>query len=184
MAYDPEIHHRRSTRLKGFDYSSANAYFVTICTEGREATLADVEDGEVLVREAGVVVHDEWGRLPQRFPGLGLDVFIVMPTHIHGILVLGYDPEALASSYGNDGTLPTLGQVMRAFKSRSAVAANRALGREGGAFWQCGFYDRVVRNDRELSNIRIYIQVNPANWLKDENNPDFLDRRPSRPDRP
>src|SRR5262245_42091163 len=74
MTYDPEIHHRHSTRLKEYDYTTANAYFVTVCTHGREALLAEIDDGVALVTPAGQRVHDEWGRLPTHFPGLGLDV--------------------------------------------------------------------------------------------------------------
>src|SRR5262245_50936841 len=131
MTYDPEIHHRRSTRLKVYDYATANAYFVTVCIHRREALLAETDDGVALLTLAGHCVHEEWGRLPNYFPGVGLDVFIVMPNHLHGIVVLGSEPDALAERSRRGEALPSLGQVMRAFKARSAIVANRSLGREG-----------------------------------------------------
>ena len=80
MGYDPEKHRRRSLRLKGHDYSQPGAYFVTICLQGREPYLE--------MPEVRHIVEDTWRALPQRFPIIELDEFIVMPDHIHFILML------------------------------------------------------------------------------------------------
>jgi putative transposase len=88
MRYDPEKHRRRSMRLKGYDYSQAGAYFVTICTQGRACLFGEVIDGEMRLNDAGRMVVAEWERLPALFPNVVLDAFVVMPNHIHGIVIL------------------------------------------------------------------------------------------------
>ena len=123
MAYDPDIHHRRSIRLPGYDYAAAGYYYVTICTHGREITM-EHEQVRGFVSEA-------WQDLPGRFTGTDVDEFVVMPNHVHGIVVLR-------------ATESTLGDVIRAFKSISAIAANRVLGRAGRPFWQRGYFERIT----------------------------------------
>jgi putative transposase len=88
MRYDPEKHRRRSIRLKGYDYSQAGVYFVTICTQGRACLFGEVIDGEMRLNDAGRMVVAEWERLPVSFPNVVLDAFVVMPNHIHGIVIL------------------------------------------------------------------------------------------------
>jgi putative transposase len=83
-----DTHHRRSVRLQGYDYAQAGAYFVTICTQDRECSLGKVVDGEMALSDAGRMVQSVWEGLPGRFPTVELDQFVVMPNHIHGILVL------------------------------------------------------------------------------------------------
>jgi len=86
MPFDPDRHHRRSIRLRGYDYSQAGAYFVTICTQGRQCCFGDIVDGEMHLNDAGRMVWAEWHALPARFPGIALDEFVVMPNHLHGIM--------------------------------------------------------------------------------------------------
>ena len=88
MPYDPNRHHRRSIRLKGYDYSQAGAYFITICTQDRACLFGKVVNGEMRLNDAGRMVLAEWNRLPERFPHLVLDAFVVMPNHVHGIVVI------------------------------------------------------------------------------------------------
>ena len=93
MRFDPERHHRRSIRLKGYDYHQAGAYFVTICTQDRAFLFGQVVHGEMRLNEAGKMVYDVWNDLPAFYPGVQTDAFIVMPNHIHGIIILvGADP--------------------------------------------------------------------------------------------
>jgi hypothetical protein len=119
VGYDPRIHHRRSIRLAGHDYSHAGAYFVTICTHNRALSLQAEP-----VRE---VVRLAWCGLPERFPIVALDEFVIMPNHVHGIIIL-----ADAASGDAASSAPTLGHVVRAFKSISATEAN-PIGRSGSA---------------------------------------------------
>jgi putative transposase len=149
MGYDPEKHHRSSLRLKGYDYSQPGAYFVTICLQGREPYLA--------IPEVRHIVEDTWKALPQRFPAIELDEFIVMPDHIHFILNLQPDHKHR----------PTLSTIVNAYKSLTARASFshlRTLGDIcGNQFWQQRFYDHIICNETELLAIRTYIHNNPIN---------------------
>jgi REP element-mobilizing transposase RayT len=167
MKYDPRIHHRRSIRLARYDYSQPGAYFVTICTYNRELSLqADqVKEG----------VRSVWLGLPARFPHVVLDEFVIMPSHLHGVIILA--PTAAskgAASKGAASSAPTLGQIIRAFKSLGAIEANRTLGSSGRPFWQRNYYEHVIRDEDELNIIRRYICDNPRNWLDDPDNPSNL----------
>jgi hypothetical protein len=88
MAYDPEKHHRRSIRLKGYDYTQPGAYFITICTHGRECLFGEIIDGEMHLNEAGQIVVQTWQDLPNHVPNVQLDAFVVMPNHVHGIIII------------------------------------------------------------------------------------------------
>jgi REP element-mobilizing transposase RayT len=88
MAYNPKIHHRRSIRLKGYDYSKAGAYFITLCCQDMKHRFGKIENGEMILNENGKIAYNEWAKLPSRFPNMELDVFQIMPNHIHGILIV------------------------------------------------------------------------------------------------
>ncbi|MFP4040814.1 MAG: hypothetical protein ACLFS7_09760, partial [Desulfosudaceae bacterium] len=88
MKFNSKIHHRRSIRLQGYDYSQAGAYFVTICTQNRECLFGDIADGEMRLNDAGQMVQTVWDEIPAHYPGIDIDAFIIMPNHIHGIIVL------------------------------------------------------------------------------------------------
>ena len=88
MKYDPYRHHRRSIRLKGYDYAQPGAYFITICTHNRERSLGKIVDSQIIVSPAGEIVRKAWGTLQRQFPTIGLDVFAIMPNHIHGIITV------------------------------------------------------------------------------------------------
>ncbi len=88
MKFDSDIHHRRSIRLKGYDYTQAGAYFVTICTQGKECLFGKIDDGEMCKNDAGRMIQEVWDGLPQHYPGVDVDLFVVMPNHVHGIIVL------------------------------------------------------------------------------------------------
>ena len=153
---DPQVHRRRSIRLAGYDYSQTGAYFITICTHNRALFLQT--EG---VQEAACSV---WHDLPARFPTVALDEFTVMPNHIHGIIFL----------MGAASSAPTLGKVIRAFKSISAIEANKALNRSGQPFWQRNYYEHIIRDEDELHALRQYIRDNPLKWDEDPDNPSNL----------
>jgi putative transposase len=90
--YNPNIHHRRSIRLKGYDYSQAGLYFITICCQDRICRFGHVENGEMVLNEYGQIAFDEWVKLSERFPNFELDVFQIMPNHMHGIILLNNIP--------------------------------------------------------------------------------------------
>ncbi|HPH38015.1 MAG TPA: hypothetical protein PL108_10155, partial [Sediminibacterium sp.] len=88
MKYDPLKHHRRSIRLKGYDYAQAGAYFITICCQNRECRFGTIENDQMILNAYGQIACDEWMALPERFANCALDVFQIMPNHMHGIIVL------------------------------------------------------------------------------------------------
>jgi REP element-mobilizing transposase RayT len=157
-------------RLRGRDYSRPGAYFVTICTRDREVWFGSVHDGRVILEPAGEVVKAVWGSLADRFAGLEVDEFIIMPNHVHGIVVLVgaqfIAPDSAA------GRRPHLGEVVRTFKAASTRLIRDAD--ETGFAWQPGYYDHVIRGDEEMTRVRSYIRANPARWDEDELNKDRL----------
>lgn len=86
MKYDSGKHHRRSIRLQGYDYSQPGCYFITMVTKNRECLLCNVTDGEICLNDVGKIIQKNWEDMPNRFPGVALDVYTIMPNHIHGIL--------------------------------------------------------------------------------------------------
>jgi putative transposase len=92
MKYNPQKHHRRSIRLKGYDYSQAGLYFITICCQERICRFGHIDDGEMILNGYGQIAYNEWTKLPERFPNFELDVFQIMPNHIHGIIILNEIP--------------------------------------------------------------------------------------------
>ncbi len=192
MRYDPDKHHRRSIRLRGYDYAWPGAYFVTIVTQGRECLFGDVVGDAMQLNKAGHAVLEVWGGLPDRFPAVQLDAFVVMPNHVHAIVIIvgaGIAPprvpdregaaprdkgEGAASRGDHEGaasSAPTLGDVMRAFKSLSALSVNRLVGRSGQPLWQRNYFEHVVRDEADLDRARRYIEANPQRWAEDEENP-------------
>ena len=88
MPYDPQKHHRRSIRLKGYDYTQPGAYYVTLCTKARQCLFGDVIKGEMRLNSLGHIAFTCWQAIPEHFPHVELDAFVVMPNHLHGILVI------------------------------------------------------------------------------------------------
>ena len=88
MKYSPHIHHRRSIRLKGYDYSQNGAYFVTICVQNRECLFGKIKNGEMILNDAGKMTEKYWKEIPGHFPNVILDAFVIMPNHTHGILII------------------------------------------------------------------------------------------------
>ncbi len=176
MRYDPEKHLRRSIRLKGYDYSTAGAYFVTICTYRRECFLGEITDGEMRLSDAGRMVHLIWEQLPDHYPYIKLDAFVIMPNHVHGIVILndwadmvgaGFKPAPTAG--GKRHGIP---EIIRGFKTFASRRINESREMMGVPTWQRNYYEHVVRNDRALNTIRNYIEANPSQWANDPENPE------------
>lgn len=190
MTYNPDLHHRRSIRLREFDYSSAGAYFVTLCVQGRECLFGSVVDGSMQLNEAGRMVEGAWRALAERFPKVVVDEFVVMPNHLHGVILLnerrgepcvrpnfrggGGQGEHKVRPYGTADF--SLGRICQAFKSLTTVEYVRGVKDHDwssfpGRLWQRNYHERVIRNEGELIGIREYIQNNPLKWHDDEENP-------------
>jgi putative transposase len=182
VRFDPDRYHRRSLRLQGYDYSQPGAYFVTICTHGQECIFGDVTDDRVELSPYGEMVWQTWRGLPERFERIELDQFVVMPNHVHGIIVItpvvGADGVG-AIRVGAIHELPLqterrgmlLPKVIGYFKMNAAKAINGLRGTPGTPVWQRNYYDHIVRNETELHAIQQYILDNPMNWQLDRENP-------------
>ena len=115
MPYNPQIHHRRSIRLKGYDYSQSGAYFVTIVTQGRASLFGRIENGEMILNDAGRMIVKWWNELPNKFPQITLGAFIVMPNHFHGIIIINAVPVVVGGDprVSPDGADETVGGNLR-----------------------------------------------------------------------
>jgi REP element-mobilizing transposase RayT len=159
---------RRSNRLPEYDYAREGAYSITVCTHRRRHLFGEVIDEQLQMTLLAQIVSTTWYAIPTHFPNVTLDAFIIMPDHLHGIIVLGQP--AIINITGAMNCAPTkttLGNVVRAFKARVTAAANRARGNIGTRVWQRDYYDRIVRNVAELDRTRQYIADNPRNWQRD-----------------
>jgi|SRR3989338_1623830 len=184
IKYNSDIHHRQSMRLKGFDYSQAGAYFVTVCIQNRICLFGKIEGGEIHLNEAGYMVHRIWNELPEKYPGVEIDEFIVMPNHIHGIVVLNVGAGPCACPDSNKGqprgvapTRLSLPDVVHRYKS--FTTSEYRIGVEQFNWmpfpcklWQRNYYEHIIRNDAEMNRIREYILNNPLQWDSDSENPE------------
>ncbi len=169
----PTDHLRRSLRLKGFDYSAAGGYFVTICTHNRRALFGEIRDEVMELSTLGKTVELCWEGLPARFPGVTLDTVVVMPNHFHAVVMLPWQLEGERhQNVAATGGCPSLGFVVNHFKAtvtRAAKFADPSV----LPVWQPDFYDHVIRNEHDLRLIREDIQNNPVQWTLDRENPNY-----------
>ena len=168
-----EKHNRRSIRLAGYDYSQPGLYFVTICTFKHQQLFGQIEDGYMILNEAGENANICWLLIPDHFPNTELDEFIVMPNHVHGIIHI--------VDFGNVGAknfspLPnnmnsfhspskTLGSIVRGFK----IGVTNWIRKNTDNYhvWQRNYYEHIIRDEDDLDRIRKYIRHNPGNWNND-----------------
>jgi putative transposase len=232
MSFNPSIHHRKSIRLKNFDYTNAGMIFITLCTHERMSLFGKIINGKLQASTFGDIAKTQWQNISNRWASITVDEFIVMPNHIHGILQFNTkttvgaplagaldsetgapnpnentqiktntddsnratvnnratarvapttaEPEnpvgaPLVGAQTNDNTqnimnTPTVGAVIGGYKSlvfNACLAHAKQHGQQLGAFWQRNYWERVIRDEAELQNIREYIQNNPASWEMD-----------------
>ena len=182
MLYDRKRHHRRSIRLKGYDYSQAGAYFVTIRTKNGECVLGDIIGGKMKLSALGKVADRFWLQIPEHFLYVELDEFKVMPNHIHGIILIWNVDNPKPSGRGVQLNTPTdyFSKISPKKKSLSVIirtykAVVTTWCRKNGFKnfrWQSNYYDHIIRNARSLDRIRSYISTNPQRWELDRENPD------------
>lgn len=189
--YNPKIHHRRSIRLKGYDYSQAGLYFVTICIKNRECLFGEIANGQMILNDPGKMVEIEWIKLPKRFKNIELHEYIVMPNHFHAILEIRRDnprgypiegqPQGIAPTIAPT-TIPTetknktLGDIIGAFESITTVEYIRGVKNNNwqpfdGKLWQRNYWEHIIRNEQEYYRISQYIINNPSKWNDDKFNP-------------
>ena len=172
MKYDPDIHHRRSIRLPEYDYAQAGAYFVTTCVQERKCLLGEIADGKMQLSDIGRVVEECWSAIPEHFGHVRLDVFVVMPNHIHGILSITGVGARHASPKITGPKQRSLGAIVGSFKSAVTKRVNTLRGAQGRSIWQRNYYEHVIRDDDDLGVLREYIVNNPLRWELDQLHPD------------
>lgn len=178
--YNQDIHHRRSIRLQGYDYSQAGLYFVTICSYQREPLFGAVIENSMKLNLTGSLIDKLWSELPEKFPQIKLHEYIVMPNHIHGIIeivtpegVINHAPTESGITVGAQFIAPclakryTIGNIIRVFKARCTHAVNSIRNTPGLPVWQRNYYEHIIRNEAAYLKIADYIKNNPQKWTED-----------------
>jgi putative transposase len=166
---------RRTVRLAGYNYAAAGGYFITLVTHERQCLFGEIVDAEVRLNELGEIVQEEWLRSADIRPGILLEAFVVMPNHVHGVVIFSRDDSA------NDGNSRgkrqfrrdprSVSSLVAGFKAATTTRINMLRQTPGQLVWQRNFYEHVIRNDADLERIREYIAGNPAKWQEDSENP-------------
>lgn len=185
--YNPNIHHRRSIRLKGYDYAQAGLYFITICCQDRICRFGRVENGKMILNEYGIIARDEWLKTPEIRQNIALGAYVIMPNHIHGIIHLSgrgelhspnmtntpntsesHSPEMHRGEFNSPLRSPsqTVGAIVRGYKS----SVTKQLGTLGFTekLWQRNYYEHIIRNEQSYQTISDYIINNPVKWQDDK----------------
>ncbi len=171
--------HRKRNRLQGYDYSQNGYYFVTTCTKGRVQWFGEIKDDEMQLSRFGQIAKKQWMWLQDQYDSVTLDSFVIMPNHVHGIIVI----ENQGHGRDNSRVVPTravrdmptgrhnlLSKTINAFKTTSSK-----LIRQNGCpefIWQRSFHDHIIRDETGLNTIREYIEFNPLKWTLDKENPE------------
>lgn len=167
---------RKRLRLPEYDYRIGGYYYVTLCTQNRQCLFGRVENGNMILNDVGEMIHKIWLEIGNKYDGFENDLFVVMPNHLHGILII--DERGPAR-----GPAPTLSlpDVMRNFKSLTTTYYIRGI--EENIFepfekklWQRSYYEHIIRKNESLDKIRHYIVDNPRKWGEDRENPQSLCR--------
>jgi putative transposase len=175
----PAKYKRRSMRLKSYDYTQAGAYFVTICTQKRHCLFGDIVETEMRLNNAGQMVWTVWDELSVHYSNIELDGFVIMPNHVHAIVILvGVGPHAYPDRGQPQGVAPTLSlpDVVHRFKTLTTKRYADGVKQSGwlpfsGRLWQRNYFEHVIRSEQSLNRIREYILNNPARWGFDPENP-------------
>ncbi len=158
---------RRSVRLPLYDYASAGAYFITVCTHERKSLFGDISGGEVQPSELGRCVTEGWSRMLELRPYVRSEAFVVMPNHVHALFLLLPKPECdVAGVAGLGFKARSVSSIIAAFKA-GVTREVRKSELADGPVWQRGFHEHVIRSQRAFDQIRQYIHENPLRWEMD-----------------
>ncbi|ROL55715.1 transposase [Bacteroidetes/Chlorobi group bacterium MS-B_bin-24] len=193
MKYNPQIHHRRSIRLQGYDYSQNGAYFITLCTHNRECLFGQIQNGQMILNEYGKIVEQCWNNLSNHYDNIELDAYVIMPNHFHGIILITDNvdnvdnvrairelpihelpihelPRQQQKQRQQQRRKMLLPKIVGRFKMNSAKQINQMRNTPGISVWQRNYYEHIIRDEKSLENIRNYIINNPAKWQDDDYN--------------
>ncbi|HOZ38151.1 MAG TPA: hypothetical protein PLH64_05305 [Anaerolineaceae bacterium] len=182
MNPNDSLPHRKKLRIPDFDYSQPGAYYVSIVTQGRRKLFGQIVDGEMVLNDIGKMVKEVIDQIPEHYPGINVELFVVMPNHIHALLIISEVVAGPRACQSNDGKLrgvdPTkkqlsLSEIVHRIKSLTTHEYMIGVRDKGWSqfekrLWQRNYYEHVIRNERDYQAIYEYILANPMNWEKDE----------------
>ena len=178
MAYHPDLHHRRSIRLPDFDYASEGWYFITLCTQNRDNLFGEIQDDKPCHNPAGEMINHWWNKITEKFKGVVLGEYVIMPNHFHALVYLP-ETEKFSEPVQKTNTKIVLSQVVRWFKTMTTNEYIRRV--KAGEFlpfekriWHRNYFERVVRNQEEFDKIDLYIRQNPEKWVTHPDNLNIL----------
>ena len=178
--YNPQIHHRKSIRLKDHDYSRDGLYFITICCKNKECLFGEIQREEMILNEYGAITNHCWLHIPEHFPDAILHTHIVMPNHIHGIIEIA-QPEIPYANVGAENFQPlhhahrnqfqkmiprSVGSIVKGFKIGVTKWFRENTDIE--TVWQRNYYEHIIRNEQDYRTIAQYIRNNPSRWNDDK----------------
>jgi putative transposase len=167
------IRHRKTIRLQGYDYSQSGYYFVTICTHDRLALFGEIQDVSVVLNDGGKIADACWRAITDHFPNVVLDEYVIMPNHVHGILIIenhvgvqNFEPLQIKTNRYQHVIPRSIGSIIRCFK----IGVTKWFRQNTDVYrvWQRNFYEHIIRNDEACNRIRQYIMDNPLKWKEDE----------------
>ncbi len=182
MKATPERHQRKSIRLQGYDYSRAGIYYVTLCISDRQCSLGRMVNGRIKLSPVGEIAHKYWEEIPHHFNNVGLDEYVIMPNHIHGVLILknnnqvgvqNFEPLPIHKNrhiHRYQHIIPhSIGSIIRSFKSAVThwCKQNGFINFRG----QRNYHDQIIQDEKELYPIRKYIRETPKKWELDQDHP-------------
>ena len=181
MQIESQKRQRKSIRLKEYDYTTKNLYFITICTHNHEHLFGKIIDGNIRLNDLGRIAEKEWLKTKEIRKNITIDYYVVMPNHIHGIINIidtiqadhvESDTEHRVPTYERFGrSIPnSISTIIRSYKSAVTKKINELRKTYKKKIWQSRFYDRIIRNENELNKIRKYILNNPLKWHYDKEN--------------
>ena len=197
MQYNPEIHHRHSIRLKNYDYSRAGMYFITICVQHKQSLFGKIENGKMILNDAGKMIEKWWEKLPAKFSNIKLNTYTIMPNHFHAIVEIIENDDKIV------GANPCVCPNLRDYQNTHEYDKNKIQGRHAGLplqklhlilqwfktmttneyihgtktfgwkqfykkLWQRNYFEHIIRNEQSYQFIADYIVNNPANWINDK----------------
>ena len=177
MRYNHDIHKRKSIRLKGYDYSRAGMYFITICTYNRDCLFGEIVNEEIILNEYGRIVEEEILKTAEIRKNIKIDKFVIMPNHIHLIIEIITDDEKQILDKNRDikeeikilkSPSDNVGAVVRGIKSQVTANINKKRDSKGIPIWHKNYYENIIRNEEMYLKVAEYIENNPRLWKNDK----------------
>jgi REP element-mobilizing transposase RayT len=164
---------RKALRIQDFDYSSPGAYFVTVVTQSKANLFGVVINNEFIPDEAGRMIEKWWLKISEKFLGIDLDDYVVMPNHFHGIITIVVADPCVGQEPDKRPSIPDVMQWFKTMTTTGYIQGVKQYGwpRFNGKLWQRSYYEHIVRKDDDLNRIREYIVNNPLQWGMDDENP-------------